>query len=177
MKKMSVWNIAFSYKGRIDRQTWWIATSFAGFSFFVGVAVLWSDPGGILGLFGLLMPLSLYVHIPITVKRLHDRNKSGWGMLIEFVPIIGVFVSTIECGFLKGTEGTNHFGMDPFLYDLDPRTVKYIRIIQSIGNQWRSTVRLHGSHEYHTICRGVDESEARRQAAMLMEYFGCEVVE
>jgi uncharacterized membrane protein YhaH (DUF805 family) len=67
--------------------------------------------GGVLGgLFGLavLIPCIL-VHI----KRWHDRDKSGWWMLILFVPIIGAIWFLIELGFLPGTPGPNRFGQPP----------------------------------------------------------------
>jgi uncharacterized membrane protein YhaH (DUF805 family) len=47
------------------------------------------------------------------VKRYHDRNKSGWWILIVFVPVIGGLWYFIECGFLRGTPGPNTYGPDP----------------------------------------------------------------
>lgn len=46
-------------------------------------------------------------------KRLHDRGRSAWFMLIAFVPLIGVFWLLIECGFLRGESGANRFGPSP----------------------------------------------------------------
>jgi uncharacterized membrane protein YhaH (DUF805 family) len=43
----------------------------------------------------------------------HDRNKSGWWVLIAFVPVIGGLWYLIECGFLPGTTGANNYGADP----------------------------------------------------------------
>jgi uncharacterized membrane protein YhaH (DUF805 family) len=89
-------------------------------------------------------PLFLWVYLAISVKRLHDRNKSAWWMLLFFVfpglfdqfadrlgdsyPVIFVgFASFVCCvwgfiefGFLKGTHGTNRFGADP-LAPIDTR--------------------------------------------------------
>lgn len=60
------------------------------------------------------------VAIPAIVRRLHDRNMSGWWIvafwLLFFVPYVG-FISTIVAiiiiGFLDGTVGPNEFGVDP----------------------------------------------------------------
>jgi uncharacterized membrane protein YhaH (DUF805 family) len=49
----------------------------------------------------------------VAVKRLHDRNRSGWFLWLYFVPIVGVIV-LLEIGFLRGTRGPNRFGPDPF---------------------------------------------------------------
>lgn len=63
----------------------------------------------ILGLIylGLLIP-----SIAVTVRRLHDTNRSGWWLLISLIPLIGglvLFVFTV----LDGTPGPNRFGSDP----------------------------------------------------------------
>jgi len=89
-------------------------------------------------------PLFLWVYLAISIKRLHDRNKSAWWMMLFFVfpglfdqfadrlgdsyPVIFVgYVSfafciwgVIELGFLKGTKGPNRFGADP-LAPIDTR--------------------------------------------------------
>ena len=43
--------------------------------------------------------------IIVHIKRFHDRDKSGWWVLIGLVPIIGAIWLLIELGFLKGTPG------------------------------------------------------------------------
>jgi uncharacterized membrane protein YhaH (DUF805 family) len=55
----------------------------------------------------------LWITISIGVRRFHDRNKSGWWVLIALVPVIGGLWYLIECGFLKGTTGPNNYGPDP----------------------------------------------------------------
>ena len=47
------------------------------------------------------------------VKRYHDRDKSGAWILIQFVPVIGVFWYFIEAGCLAGSPGPNRFGGNP----------------------------------------------------------------
>jgi uncharacterized membrane protein YhaH (DUF805 family) len=65
------------------------------------------------GIFGLLLLPIAIIGIIVQIKRWHDRDKSGWWVLINFVPCIGGLWALIECGFLKGTEGPNRFGPDP----------------------------------------------------------------
>ena len=57
--------------------------------------------------------LAFWISLAVGVKRWHDRNKSGWWMLIILVPVIGSLWYLIECGFLKGTTGPNTYGPDP----------------------------------------------------------------
>ena len=47
------------------------------------------------------------------VKRWHDRDKSGWFVLVNFIPFIGTIWALVELGFLRGTMGPNRFGPDP----------------------------------------------------------------
>lgn len=57
--------------------------------------------------------------IAVAVRRLHDRNMSGWWYLgfivLSAIPFVGVVASiamlVIFC--LKGTDGDNRFGPDP----------------------------------------------------------------
>jgi uncharacterized membrane protein YhaH (DUF805 family) len=55
----------------------------------------------------------LWSGICVGVKRFHDRDKSGWWILIQFVPLIGPIWYFIEAGCLRGTIGANRFGPDP----------------------------------------------------------------
>ena len=71
--------------------------------------------------------------LSITVRRLHDTNRSGWWCLLIFIPLIGQLVLFIfMC--LKGTEGENRFGKDPKAEDEkkintagEQKLVKYCR--------------------------------------------------
>jgi PAT family beta-lactamase induction signal transducer AmpG len=64
---------------------------------------------------GVLIALSLLV-IPLVlfgIRRCHDRNRSGWWMLLFFVPVVGQIWWLVELGLLRGTTGANRFGEEP----------------------------------------------------------------
>ena len=66
-----------------------------------------------LAVFQLILSLAaFYPALCISIKRLHDRNRSGWFYLLLFVPIANIWIF-IELAFLKGTDGHNNFGSDP----------------------------------------------------------------
>ena len=90
-------------------------------------------------------PLFLWVYAATSVKRLHDRNKSGWWLLLFFVlpglysqfggrleqdSWFGFLLGTnafvfsvwgfVEMYCLRGSMGTNRFGADP-LAPIDTR--------------------------------------------------------
>ena len=50
--------------------------------------------------------------IAVSVRRLHDTDRSGWWMLIGIIPLIGTIV-LIVFFCLRGTEGPNRFGEGP----------------------------------------------------------------
>lgn len=69
------------------------------------------DGSGPLGsLFSLAM---LIPGISVTVRRLHDLDRTGWWWWLWLLPIIGWIILLIwHCS--KGTPGANRFGDDPF---------------------------------------------------------------
>jgi uncharacterized membrane protein YhaH (DUF805 family) len=50
--------------------------------------------------------------LALSVRRLHDINKSGWYILISLIPLIGS-IWLIVLFATKGTEGENSYGPDP----------------------------------------------------------------
>lgn len=105
-------HLFFQFDGRINRAKWWI-----------GVIVLWVVQGIVYAIFGfdetglgiasLISLVLLWPSLAISIKRFHDRDKSGWWILIALIPIIGFFWILIELGMLEGTAGPNQFGPDP----------------------------------------------------------------
>lgn len=85
-------------------------------------AMQWADHPIAVGLAALGALWALFVFIPgiaVTVRRLHDRDMSGWwylGMILaSIIPLVGLIAGiaflVIMC--LEGTRGANRFGDDP----------------------------------------------------------------
>jgi uncharacterized membrane protein YhaH (DUF805 family) len=58
---------------------------------------------------------NFFIFIPsisICVRRLHDINKSGWWILLFFIPIIGM-IWLIILNIKKGDVGENEYGKPP----------------------------------------------------------------
>lgn len=52
----------------------------------------------------------LYFNIIFMIRRLHDRNHSGWVCLLIFVPFINfIFALYVICA--TGTQGSNQYGV------------------------------------------------------------------
>ena len=110
---MTLSQTLFSFSGRINRAKWWLARLlvFVATFFIYLIAANLGDGAFVIVL--LVAILSFWVHLAINFKRWHDRDKSGWWVLIELIPLIGTIWVFIELGCLKGTYGKNRFGPDP----------------------------------------------------------------
>lgn len=119
-------SLLFSFQGRVNRAKYWLVTlgvvvvEMIVFAVTLGAGAISNDPDamaaalGGMGIVGLLLFIPLiWVSLAVAVKCWHDRNKSGWWILIVLVPVVGSLWYLIECGFLPGTSGPNRFGADP----------------------------------------------------------------
>ncbi|ASP39848.1 hypothetical protein CHH28_14710 [Bacterioplanes sanyensis] len=65
------------------------------------------------GLFSPIYAIAMLIpSIAVTVRRLHDTNRSGWWILISLVPVIGILV-LVFFTVLNSDEGFNRFGRSP----------------------------------------------------------------
>jgi uncharacterized membrane protein YhaH (DUF805 family) len=111
------------FSGRSRRKEYWMFTLFVLIVEIVLIAWIMAAasaaegemtamvtiPFVILSIFGLAIIIPL---LAVTVRRLHDQDKSGWYYFIGFVPIVGPIVLLV---FLctDGTSGPNRYGEDP----------------------------------------------------------------
>ena len=82
-----------------------------------------SPPGAlfwvVVTLFGIWALASIIPSIAVTIRRLHDRDMSGWWYLgiivLGMIPIVGIIanIGFLVLMFLEGTKGPNRFGPDP----------------------------------------------------------------
>ncbi len=100
------------FAGRARRKEYWMFVLISA----VVVLVL----GFVNGLMGADVPAlpvyySLAVVLPslaVTVRRLHDTDRSGWWLLILLVPIVGAIVFLVFMA-TPGGEMANRFGASP----------------------------------------------------------------
>ncbi len=111
-----VYWLLFSFDGRIRRSSFWIASLsmamvFGLINMVVGAVLGASDIAFVLAL--LLAVPQIWASLALQVKRWHDRDRSGWWILIGLVPVIGGLWALVETGFLRGTVGPNRYGDEP----------------------------------------------------------------
>jgi uncharacterized membrane protein YhaH (DUF805 family) len=105
------------FSGRSRRMEFWY---FVLFNIIVAVVLALIDTllGTTTGVssFGLLSGIySLAVLIPtlaVTVRRLHDIDRTGWWILINLIPLIGTIVLLVF-ELTPGTPGSNRYGPGP----------------------------------------------------------------
>jgi uncharacterized membrane protein YhaH (DUF805 family) len=148
-------HLFFTFDGRANRARFWIAGLIFAVVYAVMVILDYVTDQSVVfqALSGMFIIVMLVASIAVGVKRLHDRNKSGWYLLLfYFVPctlaalsvLIGAFVEDstiiatvlallafalvvwafIEMGCLRGTIGVNQYGPDP----VAPATIPPVRL-------------------------------------------------
>lgn len=107
-------DLLFGFEGRINRAKFWAGIA-ASWVLGIVALTLWAIIGGTIGVLLLVIAYVglVWVGLAVSIKRWHDRGKSGWWILIAFVPLIGGLWALIETGFLEGDKGDNEYGSDP----------------------------------------------------------------
>lgn len=136
---MRLFQLLFGLSGRVDRDKFWKVIVVSGAIFIVGGLMISAIVAFAFGLHRVSFRagiLGLIFITPLSVRRLHDRDKSGWrlsgfyalpaglsfiddaeGMGLPYVfSLASVALSVwgfVELGCLRGTPGPNRFGPDP----------------------------------------------------------------
>ena len=107
----------FDFKGRARRKEYWMFLLFNWIVMFVLAAMSGdvetvADAGPMFYVFALYFLVMIIPAIALQVRRLHDLGKSGWMILINFIPLIGgiwMFVLNVQ----DSQHGTNQYGPNP----------------------------------------------------------------
>ena len=110
-EKMNLKQFLFSYEGRIGRFDYWVYS----FCFYVIVAVfsLVSGVAIVKWIVFLIGSVIFYTIIPVTIKRLHDTNRSGWNLLCVIAFPFGNLYLFIICVLFRGKPEPNKYGYPP----------------------------------------------------------------
>lgn len=107
-----------NFEGRASRsEYWWFQLFYTLVVYLIPVALIAIAPksafASVMSTVAVILMLGFFLPIlAVSVRRLHDRNRSGWNLLWSFVPLIGGLVLLIWfC--MRGTPGDNRFGPDP----------------------------------------------------------------
>jgi len=101
-----------SPSGRIGRKSFWLFLISSYFIFFGSLFLVEFYFKDVFIISTPLMVLALFAHfthIIIWIKRLHDRNHSGYTILIGIIPIAGLAWLFIQAGILPGNKNKNKY--------------------------------------------------------------------
>jgi uncharacterized membrane protein YhaH (DUF805 family) len=105
------------FSGRARRKEYWMFVWFnilisivlAAVEYATGLASAETGIGPLSGLYSLAV---LLPSIAVAVRRLHDTSRSGWWLLLGFIPLIGALVLLVFM-VQNGTPGSNEHGPNP----------------------------------------------------------------
>jgi signal peptidase I len=121
----------FSFRGRLGRARYWeysvlanIATAvflyiaFVLFSQIANSARIAESGQRAATIFFFVVALSYYgiavwIGLALQIKRLHDRGRAGWFVLLNVVPILGILLIFIDTYLLAGNAESNRYGSIP----------------------------------------------------------------
>ena len=107
-------HLLLRFDGRINRAKFWSGVGALIVAYIVILVLFFAIDSSALRTLLVLGFIALYwPSLAISIKRWHDRDKSGWWVLIGLVPVIGGIWALVETGFLAGTSGPNQYGPDP----------------------------------------------------------------
>jgi uncharacterized membrane protein YhaH (DUF805 family) len=117
----AIWSGYYNYakfSGRAIRSEYWFWVLFTVIG---GLATgsldyaLFPDVTGASPLNGVFELVTFLPSLGMSIRRLHDIDRSGWWVLIALT-FVGLFV-LLYWACRKGTPGPNRFGPDPFAAD------------------------------------------------------------
>jgi uncharacterized membrane protein YhaH (DUF805 family) len=108
----SAWTKFGEFNGRSQRAEYWY---FFLFNFIIGIilGIIGGQFGNGLGfLSGLFSLATIIPGLAVSVRRLHDVGKSGWMLLIVFIPLVGMIWLLVLLA-TDSNPGDNKYGPNP----------------------------------------------------------------
>ena len=112
---MNEFKLAFinyvNFEGRATRREYWMFTLF----FYIILILLFSlmfIHESLIYITFIYIALCFIPNISISVRRLHDINKSGWYLLLHFVPLGGLVILIFAC--TESDPNENKWGKPPY---------------------------------------------------------------
>ncbi|MBM2391495.1 DUF805 domain-containing protein, partial [Sulfitobacter pseudonitzschiae] len=110
-KYLNAMRNGFNFHGRASRSEFWlfflITWVMSVITVTLDAALGFADEGALV-LTGILYLVHIIPSLAVSVRRLHDIDKSGWWLLISFTGIGAPILLVMFC--LAPTKGQNHYG-------------------------------------------------------------------
>ena len=110
-QKLPVTYLLFTFKGRLSKGAFWLASLFYWCTFYMLYNLLLFAIGE--GATFILYPLLFWIIAATSIKRLHDQNYSGYWIFTVLIPVLGPLWLIWRLGFKKGNYAANQYGSVP----------------------------------------------------------------
>jgi uncharacterized membrane protein YhaH (DUF805 family) len=111
-----------NFSGRARRSEYW---------WFIGFVYLSLICLSLIPILGALFYLAVFLpFLAVTVRRLHDTNRSGWWLLIGVIPLVGIALLVFMV--LPSEKQTNAYGPNPDMRSSHPEPVSAIKAIFNV---------------------------------------------
>src|SRR5215212_6795304 len=116
------------FSGRSRRKEYWYFVLFViiistALNIIDGLIGAYEGTAGV-GLLSSLFSLAILIpSIAVTVRRLHDIDRTGWWVLISLVPLVG-WIVLLVFHIQDSTPGTNRYGPNPKSTDYQSMTAR-----------------------------------------------------
>jgi uncharacterized membrane protein YhaH (DUF805 family) len=103
-----------NFNGRATRREFWMFVLFYFIFYFVAsilgfVLAIITESAFLAMLPTLALSLGLLLpYLAVSVRRLHDVDKSGWFLLLSIIPFVGFYILYLFC--IEGNSNTNQWG-------------------------------------------------------------------
>jgi uncharacterized membrane protein YhaH (DUF805 family) len=103
------------FSGRAARSEYWYWTLFIFLlwivAWLIDMTAFGFNTTGVNPITVIAMLATLLPSLAVSVRRLHDIDRSGWWVLLILTGI--GYIVLLAWGFMRGTVGANRFGPDP----------------------------------------------------------------
>jgi uncharacterized membrane protein YhaH (DUF805 family) len=101
----------FKTRGRLSRGGFWIHGFVVWIVFYFVWSALGNPEGGVIA--WVINVPALAALTLLCIRRLHDRNYSGWWLLFVSVPVVGALWLLWQTAVRRGVLEDNRWGPDP----------------------------------------------------------------
>lgn len=104
-------NRLFAVRSRLSRGQFWLRAICTWILFYLAWNLLGSSTPPALA--WIVNGLAVAVLMLLCIRRLHDRDLSGWWLFVVLVPVVGAAWLAWQMAFRRGVPQGNRWGEDP----------------------------------------------------------------
>ena len=109
--KANLTHLLFRFDGRIDRGKFWTGMVLVFVAAAIGFGLFAIGNPATVAIAVVVFIGAVWMSLALYIKRLHDIGRSGWWVLVGFIPYVGSLILLVWLGLAAGNVGENEYGM------------------------------------------------------------------